>query len=326
MDETAIRAFFEKDQFAKRCGIAIDEVSEQLTLKACTLCPRACGVNREEGKMGYCHESVQLVVGRAALHHWEEPCVSGSKGSGAVFFSGCTMGCVFCQNYHLAHGETGKAISIQRLAQIFIELQEQGAHNINLVTPTHYTLQIIEALKIAKKQGLYIPVVYNCSGYEKVETLKALEGLVQVYLPDFKYVDEALALKYSNAPHYFEYASKGVAEMLRQVGEVQLDEEGIIQKGVIVRHLMLPGQLMDSKAVVRHLLETFGNQIWVSLMNQYTPLEQVALYPELNRKVTKKAYNRLIDFALELGLENGFIQEGETAKESFIPLFNGEGV
>lgn len=301
-------------------------MSEQLTLKSCTLCPRDCGVNREEGKLGYCHESAQIVVGRAALHHWEEPCISGSRGSGAVFFSGCTMGCIFCQNYHLAHGETGKKISVGRLAEIFLELQDQGAHNINLVTPTHYTLQIIEALKMAKNGGLHIPVVYNCSGYEKVETLKALEGWVQVYLPDFKYVDETLALKYSKAPHYFEYASKAVAEMVRQVGAVEFDEEGMIQKGVIVRHLMLPGQLMDSKAVVRHLFETYKNQIWISLMNQYTPLEQVTPYPELNRKVTRKAYNRLIDFALELGLENGFIQEGETAKESFIPLFNGEGV
>lgn len=301
-------------------------MSEQLTLKSCTLCPRDCGVNREEGKLGYCHESAQIVVGRAALHHWEEPCISGSRGSGAVFFSGCTMGCIFCQNYYLAHGETGKKISTKRLARIFLELQDQGAHNINLVTPTHYTLQIIEALKMAKSEGLHIPVVYNCSGYEKVETLKALEGWVQVYLPDFKYVDETLALKYSKAPHYFEYASKAVAEMVQQVGAVEFDEEGMIQKGVIVRHLMLPGQLMDSKAVVRHLFETYKNQIWISLMNQYTPLEQVTPYPELNRKVTRKAYNRLIDFALDLGLENGFIQEGETAKESFIPLFNGEGV
>lgn len=301
-------------------------MSEQLTLRSCTLCPRDCGVNREEGKLGYCHESAQIVVGRAALHHWEEPCISGIRGSGTVFFSGCTMGCIFCQNYHLAHGETGKKISVGRLAEIFLELQDQGAHNINLVTPTHYTIQIIEALKMAKNGGLHIPVVYNCSGYEKVETLKALEGWVQVYLPDFKYVDETLALKYSKAPHYFEYALKAVAEMVRQVGAALFDEEGMIQKGVIVRHLMLPGQLMDSKAVVRHLFETFGNQIWISLMNQYTPLEQVAPYPELNRKVTRKAYNRLIDFALDLGLENGFIQEGETAKESFIPLFNGEGV
>ncbi|MBP3888014.1 MAG: radical SAM protein [Cellulosilyticum sp.] len=301
-------------------------MNQKLTLQACQLCPRACGVNRENGQVGYCQKSDQLVVGRAALHHWEEPCISGTRGSGAVFFSGCTMGCVFCQNHCLSKGEAGKEISIERLAEIFIELQEQGAHNINLVTPTHYTLHIVEALKIAKGKGLSVPVIYNCSGYEKVETLRLLEGLIQVYLPDFKYHNEALARKYSKAPHYFEYASEAVKEMVRQIGEATFNEEGIIQKGVIVRHLLLPGQLMDSKAIVRYLYENYGNSIWMSLMNQYTPLEQVAKYPELNRKVTKKAYNRLIDFALDLGLENGFIQEGETAKESFIPLFNGEGV
>ena len=301
-------------------------MNQELTLKACKLCPRACGVNRENGQLGYCHESSQLVIGRAALHYWEEPCISGTKGSGAVFFSGCTMGCIFCQNQCLSKGEVGKKISIERLAQIFIELQAQGAHNINLVTPTHYTLQIIEALKIAKNQGLILPIVYNCSGYEKVETLKLLEGMVDIYLPDFKYYSEELAKKYSRAPHYFEYASKAIEEMVRQVGKAQFDDKGMMKKGVIVRHLLLPGQLMDSKKVVKYLYETFGHSIWVSLLNQYTPLEQVADYPELNRKVTKKAYNRLIDFALELGLENGFIQEGETAKESFIPNFNGEGV
>lgn len=279
-----------------------------------------------EGQKGYCHESAQLVVGRAALHHWEEPCISGTKGSGAVFFSGCTMGCVFCQNYHLAHGEMGKEISSSRLSEIFLELQEQGAHNINLVTPTHFTYQIIEAIQKTRENGLKIPIVYNCSGYEKVETLKKLEGLINVYLPDFKYVSEELALKYSRAPHYFEYASAALKEMVRQTGPVVFDSEGMIQKGVVVRHLLLPGQLMDSKAVVKYLLSTYQDQIWISLMNQYTPLEQVSNYPELNRKVTRKAYNRLIDYAIELGLENGFVQEGETAEESFIPLFNGEGV
>ncbi|MBE6022332.1 MAG: radical SAM protein [Cellulosilyticum sp.] len=301
-------------------------VSEGLTLTACQLCPRNCKVNRESGQKGYCHETAELVVGRAALHHWEEPCISGTKGSGAVFFSGCTMGCVFCQNHILSKGDAGKALSIERLAEIFIELQNQEAHNINLVTPTHYTLQITEALTIAKKHGLTIPIIYNCSGYEKVETLRLLEGLVDVYLPDFKYYSEDLAKKYSKAPRYFEYASMAIAEMVRQVGKAQFNEEGMIQKGVIVRHLLLPGGLIDSKAVVRYLYETFGDSIWLSLMNQYTPLEHVADYPELNRKVTRRAYNRLIDFALALGVENGFIQEGETAKESFIPLFNGEGI
>lgn len=301
-------------------------MEQQLSLTACTLCPRECKVNRLEGQKGYCHESAQLVVGRAALHHWEEPCISGTQGSGAVFFSGCTMGCVFCQNYGLAHGEMGKEISIERLAEIFLELQEQGAHNINLVTPTHFTYQIIEAIQKARGKGLKIPTVYNCSGYEKVETLKALEGWIDVYLPDFKYVSEELALKYSRAPHYFEYASAALQEMVRQTGPAVFDEEGMIQKGVVVRHLLLPGKLMDSKAVIKYLIATYQDQIWISLMNQYTPLKQVSNDPELNRKVTRKAYNRLIDYAIELGLENGFVQEGETAEESFIPLFNGEGV
>lgn len=300
---------------------------ESVTLETCELCPRACKVNRLLGQRGYCHETADIVVGRAALHFWEEPCLSGIRGSGAVFFSGCTMRCVFCQNYQLSQGDSGKMITVQRLAEIFIELQEQGAHNINLVTPTHFTLQIIEALKLAKLSGLHLPIIYNCSGYEKAETLNALEGLIDIYLPDFKYYSEDLAIKYSKAPQYFEYASAAVKEMVRQVGTAHFNEEGIMQKGVIVRHLMLPGQLMDSKAVVRYLYETYQDTIWISLMNQYTPLSaQISDYPELDRKVTRKAYNRLIDYALSLGLENGFIQEGETAKEGFIPLFNGEGV
>lgn len=303
-----------------------ETVNEELTLKACKLCPRACDVNRECGQLGYCQESSKLIVGRAALHHWEEPCISGTRGSGTVFFSGCTMGCVFCQNHCLSKGEAGKELTTKRLTEIFIELQKQGAHNINLVTPTHYTLQIIEALKAAKTQGLNIPIVYNCSGYEKVETLKLLDGLIDIYLPDFKYYSEELARKYSKAPNYFNYASLAVEEMVRQTGMAIFDEEGMMKKGVIVRHLLLPGQLMDSKRIVHYLYTTFGNQIWISLMNQYTPLEHVTIYPELNRKVSNKSYNRLIDYAIDLGLENGFIQEGETAKESFIPLFNGEGV
>lgn len=300
---------------------------QKFTLESCQLCPRACKVNRQAGERGYCHETAQIVVGRAALHFWEEPCLSGTKGSGAVFFSGCTMRCIFCQNYNLSQGDLGKSISVERLAEIFLELQAKGAHNINLVTPTHFTLSIIEALKLAKRQGLTLPIIYNCSGYEKVETLKLLEGWIDIYLPDFKYYNEALAVKYSKAPHYFEVASLAIAEMVRQVGIAQFDEEGMMKKGVIVRHLLLPGHLMDSKAIVRYLYETYKDQIWISLMNQYTPLiSQVSAYPELCHKVTRKAYNRLVDFAITLGVENGFVQEGETAKESFIPMFNGEGV
>lgn len=295
-------------------------------LQHCILCPRECGVNRELGQRGYCREGAEVVIGRAALHHWEEPCISGTRGSGAVFFAGCNMGCVFCQNNKLSRGQQGKKVTVERLTEILLELQQEGAHNINLVTPTHYVLPIIQALKQAKIRGLKIPIIYNCSGYEKVEALKTLEGLVDVYLPDCKYYSEELSKKYSQAPHYFEYATLAIEEMVRQVGEVQFDEEGMIQKGVIVRHLMLPGQMSDSKAIVKYLYHTYKDRIYLSLMNQYTPLPQVEKYPELNRKVSQKAYNKLIDYALDLGVENGFIQEGETASESFIPDFNGEGI
>lgn len=301
-------------------------MNQSVTLQHCNLCPRGCGVNRESGQKGYCRETAEIVIGRAALHHWEEPCISGKKGSGAVFFAGCNMGCLFCQNYNLSRGQQGKLVSKERLSDIFLELQEQGAHNINLVTPTHYALPVAEALNLAKLKGLIIPIIYNCSGYEKVEVLKQLEGLVDIYLPDCKYHSEELARKYSHAPHYFEYTTLAIEEMVRQVGEPVFDAEHMMQKGVIVRHLMLPGQLSDSKAIVKYLYETYKDKIYLSLMNQYTPLPQVAAYPELNRKVSKKSYNKLIDYALDLGVENGFIQEGETASESFIPDFNGEGV
>lgn len=295
-------------------------------LEHCMLCPRVCRVNRKIGQKGYCRESAELMIGRAALHHWEEPCISGTKGSGAVFFSGCNMGCVFCQNYNLSRAKEGKVVTVRRLAEIFLELEAQGAHNINLVTPTHYVVAIIEALEIAKTRGLTCPIIYNCSGYERVETLEMLDGLVDIYLPDCKYYSEELAKKYSHAPLYFEIASKAIEEMVRQVGSPKFDEEGIMQKGVIVRHLMLPGKLMDSKAIVKYLYTQYKNTIYMSLMNQYTPLPNVIGYPELNRKVLRKSYERLIQYALELGVENAFIQEGETATESFIPIFNGEGV
>lgn len=295
-------------------------------LEHCMLCPRVCRVNRKLGQKGYCRESAELMIGRAALHYWEEPCISGTKGSGAVFFSGCNMGCVFCQNYNLSRAKEGKVVTVRRLAEIFLELEAQGAHNINLVTPTHYVVAIIEALELAKTRGLTRPIIYNCSGYERVETLEMLDGLVDIYLPDCKYYSEELAKKYSHAPLYFEVASKAIEEMVRQVGSPKFDEEGIMQKGVIVRHLMLPGKLMDSKAIVKYLYAQYKDTIYMSLMNQYTPLPHVIDYPELNRKVSRKSYERLIQYALDLGVENAFIQEGETATESFIPIFNGEGV
>ena len=291
----------------------------------CSLCPRMCNTDREN-TTGYCGVKNTLRVARAALHFWEEPCISGEEGSGAVFFTGCNLRCVFCQNFQIARAEQGKEISVERLSEIFLELQDQGANNINLVTATHYVPQVIEALKIAKDRGLHLPIVYNCGGYERVETLKMLEGFVDIYLPDFKYMDKERAKRYSRAEDYPEVAKKALAEMVRQCGEAKFDERGILKKGVIVRHLMLPGGIKDSKAVVKYLYETYGDQIYLSLMNQYTPLPHVAEYPEIDRKLKKFEYDRLVDYAISLGVENGFIQEGETAEESFIPAFTNEGV
>lgn len=299
----------------------------RMHMEECRLCPRNCKVNRSGGQKGYCGASEKLVVARAALHMWEEPCISGASGSGAVFFSGCPMRCRFCQNYQIAAAKRGKVISIERLAQIFLELQEKGAANINLVTPTHYTPHIIEALDIARSNGLHLPIVYNTSGYEKPETLKRLEGYVDIYLPDFKYMDSALAKEYSNAPDYPEYAKKALEEMVKQTGTLKMDERtGMALSGVIVRHLVLPGHVKNSKAVLRYLYETYGDRIYISIMNQYTPMPQVKEHKTLSRKVTKREYEKVIDYALELGIECGFFQEGDIAEESFIPEFDNEGV
>ena len=346
----------------------------------CTLCPRSCHVNRLAGQTGYCGQGVQVRAARAALHYWEEPCISGKAGSGAVFFSGCTLRCVFCQNRGIAAGRAGKEISGERLAEIFLELQEKGANNINLVTATHFVPAIVPALEAAKRDGLRIPVVYNTSSYEKVSTLKLLDGLVDIYLPDFKYVSGELYAWLSGAPDYFETASTAIEEMVRQVGEPLFeaadgrlvtaeqmndactdeagdapDSEFLMKKGVIVRHLALPGQEEDSRRVLRYLLKTFGNRIYISLMNQYTPMPDFVrdvreaeeagknaglddrkgqdreagkrrALQGLTEKLSDEAYERLIGFAIDEGIENGFIQDGETARESFIPAFDGEGL
>lgn len=294
----------------------------------CTLCPRNCKVNRENGEKGVCGTAGKTILAaRAALHMWEEPCISGTKGSGAVFFSGCPLRCVYCQNYDIARTQVGMEISEERLSEIFMELKEKGAANINLVTPTHYTPQIIRAVKKARKQGMSLPVVYNCSGYEKVETLKMLKGIVDIYLTDFKYMEKEWAKRYSKAPDYPDRAKEALAEMVGQTGEAVFDKEGMMRAGVIVRHLLLPRHVKNARAVVKYVYETYGDQVYLSLMNQYTPLPQVEKdFPELNRKVTKKEYERLLAYALDLGVENAFIQEGETAKESFIPMFDYEGL
>ncbi len=293
----------------------------------CKLCPRECNAARATGKTGYCGESNAIRVARAALHMWEEPCISGETGSGTVFFTGCSLRCVFCQNSSIATGTVGKTVSTERLAEIFIELQKKGACNINLVTATHFVPQIVSALKIAKDNGLSIPIVYNCGGYEKVETLRMLEGLVDIYLPDLKYYSSHLSTRYSNAPDYFEKATAAIHEMFRQVGQPVFDETtGLMKRGVIVRHLLLPKRLSDSKKIMSYLYDTYKNDIYVSIMSQYTPMGTFPEMPELNRKVFKREYDALVDYCLSLGIENGFIQEGDVASESFIPPFDLEGV
>ncbi len=297
----------------------------------CQLCPRVCKADRQEGQKGICGVSADLKVARAALHYWEETCISGKSGSGTVFFCGCSLHCVFCQNQSIANGSAGKEIPKERLPEIFLELQEQGANNINLVTPGHYIPHIVWSVERAKNQGLRIPIVYNTSSYEKVESLKQLEGIVDIYLPDFKYWSPGLAARYSHAPDYPKVARAAIAEMVRQQPKPEFftKQDGgfdIMSKGVIVRQLLLPGQLRDARQIVRYLYETYGNQIYLSLMSQFTPLSNLENYPELNRRVSRRVYERYVDYAISLGVENGFIQEGNVAEESFIPEFDGEGV
>ena len=304
----------------------IKKTIEYPEMERCCLCPRECKVDRNKGQKGRCQEDSRIRVARAALHMWEEPCISGKEGSGAVFFAGCSLGCVYCQNREISGGKSGLEISVSRLADIFLELQDQNANNINLVTAGHYLPQVIAALQEAKKKGLQIPVVYNSSGYEKAEMIKLLEGLVDVYLPDFKYLDPALAKQYSSAEDYPERAKAALAEMVRQKPVPQFDHRGIMTEGVIVRHLLLPGHVKEAKHVISYLHENYGNKIYISMMNQYTPVEAVAEDKLLCRRVTKREYGRLLDYASEIGVTQGFYQEGETAKESFIPAFDCEGV
>ncbi|MDO4274497.1 MAG: radical SAM protein [Eubacteriales bacterium] len=298
----------------------------QTLLSDCTLCPRRCHADRSHGERGYCGMSSTIFAARAALHMWEEPCISGDKGSGTVFFTGCGLRCCFCQNHDIAVGDRGKEITVQRLADIFLELKEKGAANINLVTGAHYVPHIIEGLEISKGKGMDLPVIYNSSGFEETDTLRMLEGYVDVYLPDFKYMDINLAKAYSNAPGYPEKAKLAIEEMVRQTGACCFDNEGYIRKGTIVRHLILPGHTKNSLQVLEYLNRTYGEKIYISIMNQYTPVLEHKTYQELNRRVTRREYEKVLDHAVSLGISNGFIQEGETAEESFIPAFDYEGV
>ncbi len=299
--------------------------------KKCSLCPRNCNVDIEV-TIGYCREKSELHVARAALHMWEEPCISGKRGSGTVFFSGCNMGCVFCQNKAISRGETGKIISLDRLVDIFFELEQKGANNINLVTGDIYIPTIRKGIEIARAKGISIPFLLNTSSYLKIETVRSLEGLIDIYLPDFKYIRDQDAIRYSNATGYVDAAKAAIAEMVRQQPVCEFVQEernadcSIMRKGVVVRHLLMPGMLIQSKLAVKYLYDTYGDNIYISLMNQYTPNGELSKFPEIDRKVTDAEYESLIDYAAQIGVTKGFMQIGETAAESFIPSFDCTGV
>ncbi|MDD3252129.1 MAG: radical SAM protein [Lachnospiraceae bacterium] len=307
-------------------------IEQQITF--CQLCPRMCGVNRLE-QTGFCGAPGQLMAARAALHHWEEPCISGTRGSGTVFFSGCTLRCCFCQNYQISQDAFGKALSPRQLADIFLRLQAQGAHNINLVTATQYLPWILPALELVRDQ-LHIPVVYNCGGYERTETVLALKDYVDIWLPDLKYFDSELSARYSRARDYFDVAAKAVTQMITQVGAPSFHEEteadgqtphSIMDRGVIIRHLVLPGQKEDSIRLLHWMAETLPRgQFYISLLSQYTPFYHSSEFPELNRRITSYEYQKVVDAALNLGLEQGFMQEKSSAKEEYTPPFDLEGL
>ncbi|MCQ2426080.1 MAG: radical SAM protein [Lachnospiraceae bacterium] len=295
-------------------------------LTSCELCPRKCGADRLHGQKGFCGETGRYPrAARAGLHLWEEPCVSGETGSGTIFFSGCTMRCDYCQNRSLSRGEVGFPVTPERFAKICLSLEKQGANNINLVTPTHFLPMILEGIPLAREAGVTVPFLMNCGGYERAETLRLLEGSVSVYLPDFKYWEDETAIRYSSAPEYRDYAKKAIREMVRQTGKPVFNEKGILQRGVIVRHLLLPGHLEESKKILEYLSDEYGDRIILSIMNQYTPMPEV-IFPELKRPVTEEEYEALVFFAEELGIENAYIQEGGTVTESFIPAFDGTGI
>lgn len=297
-----------------------------MSLEKCMLCPKKCAVNRTVGNNGICGMSEDIVVAKASLHMWEEPCISGNNGSGTVFFSGCALKCVFCQNKPVSRGEVGKKISAERLAEIYFELMDKGAANINLVTADHYIPQVAKSLEIARNNGMNLPIVYNTSSYINVGSLSLLNGLIDIYLPDMKYMNPMLAAKYSFAFDYPGVAKKAIDAMVNQVGKPIFDENGMMKKGVIVRHLVLPGNILDSKKVLRYLFDTYGDNIYISIMSQYTPCTNLEKYPEINRKLTKTEYDRIVDFAENIGIVNAFIQDGEAASESFIPSFDCDGV
>ncbi|MCI1944615.1 radical SAM protein [Clostridium luticellarii] len=296
------------------------------TLKNCKLCPRKCGINRLEGTIGFCNAGKNVKIAKVSLHKWEEPCISGTAGSGTIFFSHCNLKCVFCQNHSISAENTGKEVSIKRLSNIFLEQQKRGAHNINLVTPTHYIPQIIQALQIAKSEGLTLPILFNTNSYQTTDALKALNGYVDVYLADLKYFSNKYSVKYSSAPDYFSYASKSIREMYNQVGAPKFNNDGLITKGVIIRHLMLPGLLFDSKKIIDYIYNTYGDSVYISIMNQYTPMYHSYKFPEINKVLNPAHYDCFINYCISLGIKNAFIQESGTCSENFVPNFDLQGV
>ena len=290
----------------------------------CELCPRRCKVNRNNNELGFCRASNVMRIGGYHLHMWEEPVITGNRGSGTIFFSFCNLKCVYCQNYDISFKNIGEDVSVERLSEIMIELQDMNALNINLVTPSHYIPLIRDSIIMAKNKGLCIPIIYNTSGYESVNALKLLDGLIDIYLPDFKYYDNTLG-KYSNVIDYFDVASLAIEEMYRQTGKLIYDNDGYLLKGVIVRHLVLPNCYDDSKNVISYLYNKYGNNIIYSIMNQYTRIRTLD-YPELNDNVSTRKYDELVNYAYDIGIRNCFIQEEESQSDSFIPVFKGDSI
>ena len=290
-------------------------------LKQCKICPHNCNVNRLNGKIGRCKCTDKIKIALASVHNYEEPCISGINGSGTIFFSNCNMNCIYCQNYEISQLGKGKEIYIKALADIFINQQEKGVNNINLVTPTMYAFQIIEAIKLAKKNGLIIPIIYNTNGYEKIETLKALQGYIDVYLPDLKYYSNKLSIKYSKVNNYFSVATEAIKEMYRQVGTPKFNEDGIIQRGIIIRHLVLPNYIQNSKNILKWIKENMPQDVYVSIMAQYFPTYKAKEDELLNRKLTKKEYKEIENFLYTLDLKNGYIQELGEHEEEYVPDF-----
>ncbi len=293
-------------------------------LKKCNLCARNCQVNRYQ-EVGYCKQTNKIRIAKAAITYFEEPCISGKRGSGTIFFSGCNMGCIFCQNREISTQNFGVNVTIKRLAEIMLELEAKGASNINLVTPTMHVVGIKKALKLAKQKGLKIPIIYNTSSYETKETIQSLASLIDVYLPDLKYFNDSYAIKYSNAKNYFQIATTAIMEMYKQVPKVEFDQNGYIKKGVIIRHLMLPTLKNDTKKILEYLYNTYHDNVYISIMNQYTVMDKFE-YEELNHGIKKRDYEEIIDYALSLGITNAFCQLDDTSSKKFIPKFDLNGV